>query len=151
MIQIAGAPYSSAIECSRKVEGQARAMRRRGLGEVQGAVADSKIGSGRDDIEMITFGQHAICRLLNDHRGMFGQQIHHHAFVGRIEMLDNEGHADVGGQRIYQLRAGVETVSRRADRNDREALGIAGAALPTGGLPPDRVREALRLRADAEG
>ena len=69
-------------------------MTRLGLGKMQGAVADRQIGSGRNDIEVVALDRHSIRCLPHIHRRVAGQQLHHHAFVGRIEMLDeDEGHA----------------------------------------------------------
>jgi hypothetical protein len=44
--------------------------------------------------------------------------------MGRIEVLnEDEGHADIGGQRIEELSAGVEAASRGANPDDREFAG----------------------------
>ena len=63
-------------------------MTRLGLREVQGAVTDRQIGSGGDDVEVLALDQRSICCLPHGHRRVVGQQVHHHAFVGRIEVLD---------------------------------------------------------------
>jgi hypothetical protein len=50
---------------------------------------------------------------------MARQQIHHHAFVARVEVLHNdEGHAIVRGKRVQEFPAGVEAASRGADGDD---------------------------------
>jgi hypothetical protein len=52
------------------------------------------------------------------------QQIHHHAFVGRIEMLHQDvGRAGLGGERGHKLLARVEAARRRTNSNDRELGG----------------------------
>jgi hypothetical protein len=109
-----------------KVEREARAMARLGLREAQGAVGDGEIGSGRNDVEMLALEQHSIRRLAYRHRGVAGQQVNHHAFVGRIEMLDqDEGHAVAGGQRANQLPAGIKTARRGSYADDRKVLRAA--------------------------
>jgi hypothetical protein len=46
---------------------------------------------------MVPLDWHSVRGLPHGHRGMAGQKIDHHAFVGRIEMLhQNEGHAVPG-------------------------------------------------------
>ena len=58
---------------------------------------------------MLTFDFHAIRGFAHGHRGVVGQQVHHHAFVGWIEMLDqNERHAVAGGQRGHEFPAGLK-------------------------------------------
>ena len=112
-----------------KVERQARTVTRLGLREVQGAVADGQIGSGRNDIEVVALDRHSIRRLPHGHRRVAGQQVHHHAFVGRIEMLDqDEGHAVAGGQRVHKLPAGIEATRRGAYSDDREVRRPARGA-----------------------
>ena len=111
-----------------KVERQARTVTRLRLREVQGAVADRQIGSGRNDIEVIALDRHSIRRLPHGHRRVAGQQVHHHAFVGRIEMLDqDEGHAVAGRQRAHELSAGIEAARRGTDPDDRELVRATAA------------------------
>ena len=119
-----------------KVERQARAMTRLGLREVQGAVADGEIGSGRNDIEVVALDRHSVRRLPHGHRRVAGQQVHHHAFVGRIEMLDqDEGHAVAGGQRVHELPAGIEAARRGAYSDDREVRWAARSSARRHGTP----------------
>ena len=102
-----------------KVEGQARAVTRLRLREVQGAVGDRQIGSRRNDIEVLALDQHSIGCLPHGHRRVAGQQIHHHAFMGRIEMLDeDEGHAVAGAQGPHELPAGIKATRRGAYSDD---------------------------------
>jgi hypothetical protein len=64
--------------------------------------------------------------LPHSHRRAAGQQIHHHAFVGRVEMLDqDEGHAVACRQRLQKLRARIEATGRGANSDHREAAGMA--------------------------
>jgi len=112
-----------------KVERQARAVTRLGVREVQGAVGDRQVGSGRNDVKVVALDRHAIGRLPDRHRGVSGQQVHHHAFVGRIEMLDQDkGHAVAGGQRLYKLPAGIKATRRGAYSDNREVSRAAPTA-----------------------
>ena len=60
---------------------------------------------------------------------MADQQVHHHAFVGRIEMLNqDERHAAGGRQCADELPTGVETARRGANSHDRKVVwAIRGA------------------------
>jgi hypothetical protein len=50
---------------------------------------------------------------------MAGQQLDHHAFVARIQMLDqHECHAGIGGKRIKELLARIEPARGGPDPND---------------------------------
>ena len=55
---------------------------------MESAIPDGKIGSGGNDVHVVGFDRHPICGLPHSHRCVTCQQIHHHAFMGRIEMLD---------------------------------------------------------------
>ena len=129
----------TALLCQRvqqKVEGQARPMTRLGLRDVQSAVADGEIGSGRNDIEMLALDRHAIRCLPHRHRRVPGQQVHHHAFVGRIEMLDqDEGHAAIGRQRVHKLPASIKAARRGAYSDDREVRRAARRSARRHGAP----------------
>ena len=104
-----------------KVEWQAGTMTRQGLREVQGALANGEIGSGRDDVDVIALDQHSVGGLLHHHGRAGGQQVHHHAFVGRIEMLDeNKTHAVAGRQRRQQPSAGFQAAGGGADTHHRD-------------------------------
>ena len=66
-------------------------------GKGQRAVFDRKISAGGNDVDMVAADHAAIDRFADVHRGMIGQQVDHHALVGRIEMLnDDERHARGG-------------------------------------------------------
>ena len=53
--------------------------------------------------------RHPVRRLLHLHCRMAGQQLDHHAAMGRIEMLDqDEGHAGVGRQRVEELAKRIQ-------------------------------------------
>ena len=73
---------------------------------------------------MVGLEQRSICGLAHSHLGVAGQQIHHHAFVGRIEMLDeDESHAVAGGGKGFdELSAGVEATRRGAYPDDQEVV-----------------------------
>lgn len=88
-------------------------------------VVDGKVCSGRDNIEMVAIDPHSLDRLKNGHRGMTREQVHHHAFVGGVEVLDqDEGHAAIGRQRVQKASAGVKTPCRSANSHDEEVIGI---------------------------
>ena len=100
-------------------------MARLGLREMQRAIADREIGSGGNDIEVVALDRHSIRCLPHGHRRVAGQQVHHHAFVGRIEMLDeDEGHAVAGWQRAHELPAGIEAAGGGAYADDRKFLDL---------------------------
>jgi hypothetical protein len=119
-----------------KVERQARTVTRLGLREVQAAIADRKIGSGRNDVEVLALEQHSIGCLPHGHRRVAGQQVHHHAFVGRIEMLNqDQGHAVAEGQRAHKLPAGIKATRRGADSDDQKVSGSARRTVHLQGAP----------------
>lgn len=65
----------------------------------------------------------SICGLAHSHPGVVGQQVHHHALMGRIEMLDeDEGHAITVGKGFDELSACVEAARRRSDPDDQEVV-----------------------------
>ena len=73
---------------------------------------------------MVALDRRSVRGLPHGHRGVAGQQIHHHAFVGRIEMLHQyERHAVSGRQCAYKLSAGVEASRRGAYSDNREICG----------------------------
>ena len=112
-----------------EVEGQTRAVTRLRRREVQGAVADGQIGAGGNDIEVVALERHAVRCLPHGIDGVAGQQIHHHAFVGRIEMLDqDEGHAVARRQCVHKLPAGIEAARGGAYSDDGEFAGISRRA-----------------------
>ena len=118
---MARAPHSSASECSRKSNGRRAPWRAAGCRNLQGATSDREIGSRRDDIKVVALDQHAILGLPHGHRRVAGQQIHHHAFVGRVEMLDQDKcHAVAGWQCAYKLPAGIEAAGRGANSDNRK-------------------------------
>src|ERR1700677_1571525 len=82
---------------------------------------------------------------------MARQQIHHHAVVARIEVLDNdEGHAVDGRKRVQALPARVGAPGRGAGRDDRKtgASGDGGElGYPARSLRPNRMLEASRHSA----
>ncbi len=92
-----------------EIERQPRAVTLLRLRQPQGAGLDREIRPRRNDIEMLALDLHAVRRLADFHRRMAGQQLDQHAFMGRIEVLDqNEGEAGAGGQRVQKHPARVE-------------------------------------------
>ena len=62
---------------------------------------------------------------------MAGQQIDHHARMGRVEMLDqDESHAGAGRQRGEQLAESLEAAGRGAEPDDRETVSREQRATP---------------------
>ena len=110
-----------------EIERQPRAVTRLRLRKPQGAVLDREIGPRRNDVEMLALDRHAVGGLADLHRRVAGKQIHQHAFMGRIEVLDqNEGEAGVRRQRVQHYPAGVEPPGGGADRHDRKCVGLFG-------------------------
>lgn len=82
-----------------EIERQARAVRRLGRGEAQVASLYREVECGRNDIEMIRLHRHAVGRLLHHHGGVRGEEIRHQAFMGGIQMQDqDERHPVTAGQ-----------------------------------------------------
>src|SRR6185437_10340741 len=106
-----------------KIERQPRAVTRLRLREMESIAADRKIGPGRNDIEIVPLEWHPICGLAYPHGGMAGQQLNHHAFVGRVEMLDkNESHAVADAEALHELSARFEAARRRAHPDDQKVI-----------------------------
>ena len=119
-----------------KVERQTRAMARLGLREAQRAAADGKIGSRRNDIEVVARDRHSVDRLKHGHRRVASEQVHHHAFVGRVEVLhQDEGHAGIGRQRVDELPTGLKTTCRGANSDDREIRDAVSGGMRRLGRP----------------
>src|SRR5690242_6166469 len=88
---------------------------------MQCTVTDGEIGPGRNDVEMVRLDRHSIRRLSHGHRRVACQQVHHHALVRRVEMLNqNEGHAVAGWQCRYELPAGIKSTGRCTYPDDQE-------------------------------
>src|SRR6185312_5770817 len=72
---------------------------------------------------MVALKRHSISGLADAHRGMAGQQLNHHAFVGRVEMLDeNERHAVTDGEALHELSTGIEAARRGAHPDDQKVI-----------------------------
>lgn len=72
---------------------------------------------------MVALKRHSIPSLAYPHGGMAGQQLHHHAFVGRVEMLDeNESHAVADGEALHDLSTGIEAARRGAHPDDQKVI-----------------------------
>ena len=78
---------------------------------------------------MVRLERHPVGRLAHGYRRVSGEQVHHHALVGRVEMLDqNESHAVAGGQALHKLAARLQATGRGAYSNNREVVGAVGRA-----------------------
>ena len=100
-----------------------------------------------NDIEVVGLELHAIRRLAHGHRGVPGQQVHHHAFMRRVEMLDqNESHAIALGQRADQLPAGLKAAGRAPMPTTGKAEGPRGGPRTATLRPPGRGRVVLSLK-----
>jgi GH43 family beta-xylosidase len=121
-----------------KIERQARAVASQRLRQAERPVPDRKRNSGRNNVQMFALDLHPIFRLLHAYRRVASQQVDHHAFMIRIEMLNqNKRHAGIDGECTEQLPAGVETACRCAYSDDGKVLGfqlrnVAGKAPRTG-------------------
>jgi hypothetical protein len=94
-----------------------------GRREVQGPAADREISAGRNDIEVLAFERHAIGGLHDDHGRAVGQQLRHHAFMLRVEMLhEDERHAIIGRQSTEKLGARLEAACRGAYPDDWKVI-----------------------------
>ena len=123
-----------------EIEREARAVALLRSRNPQRPFVGRKIDAGRNDIDALAFDRHSVGRLQDRHRRVAREQVHHHAVVARVEVLDDyEGHAVARGQRVEQLPAGLEAAGRGADRDDREIRVAAGGK---GLLDPTR---SLRL------
>ena len=101
-------------------------MARVGLRKVERTVFNGQVSSRRDNIEVVALDRHPVCRLKDSHGRMTGQQIHHHAFVCGVEMLDqDEGHTAVGWQRVQEAPADVKTACGGANCHNREEFGVS--------------------------
>jgi hypothetical protein len=100
-------------------------MARRWRRHQEGALAHRQISTGRNDIEIVRFDQHAVSRLPHAERRVARQQLHHHALVAWVEVLDqDERHAAPGRNRLYQLLASLKTAGGGADADNRESRSV---------------------------
>ena len=85
-----------------------------------------QVSSRWDNIEVVAVDWHSVCRLEHGHRRMTREQVHHHAFVCGVEMLNQDkSHAAVGGQRIQEAPAGVEPPCRRTNSYNWKVIGVS--------------------------
>lgn len=90
---------------------------------------DGQCRAWGDDVQVFRRDDHTIGRLRHGKRGVRRQEFDQKAFVGGIEVLDqNEGKAGRRGKRAKEMPAGVQAASRSADSDDsddgfRSALG----------------------------
>jgi len=102
-------------------------MARQRRGEPQLAIEHGKIMAGWNDVAVIGLDFHAVDGLAHGHRGVAGEQLNHHAFVGGVEVLnEDKRHAGGGRQRVEQLAAGIKAARRGADADDREGARRLG-------------------------
>jgi len=72
---------------------------------------------------MVALKRHSIPGFAYPHGGMAGQQLNHHAFVGRVEMLDeNESHAVTDGEALHELSTGIKTARRGAYADEQKVV-----------------------------
>ena len=118
----------------KEVEGQAGAMALQRLGKTERAGLDREIGPRRDDVDLVGLDGHAVGRLPDSHRRVSRQQSDHHAFMGRIEVLDQDvGHAAVGGDGLEETPEGIEPASRSAEADHQKVqVSPRGAGGPLG-------------------
>ena len=140
-----------------EIERQARAVTLLRLRKPQGAGLDREIGARRNDIEMFALDRHAVGRLTDFHRRMAGKQLHQHAFMGRIEVLDqNGGEAGAGGSAsstILQASSPPAEAPIATTENASDSLAAAGSAdgEPARAFRRDlsRGRDGPRMRKDS--
>src|SRR5713101_50714 len=85
-------------------------------------------GVGWNDIYMIGFHSHSFGDLAYRKRRFPSQKWSQHAFMRRIQVLDqDERHSSVRRQGIQHLAKSLETPSRGTDANDREGHLRRGA------------------------
>ena len=58
--------------------------------EVQRSPVDRQVGRRRNDVDMLALKQHSIAGLQYFHLGVAGQQLDHHAGMGRVKMRDQD-------------------------------------------------------------
>ena len=109
-------------------------------------LVDRQIDARRNNIDALALDFHPIGRQRDPHRGMARKQIHHHAVVAGVQVLnDDEGHAVDRRQRVQKLPASIEASGRGADCHDRKLRGLAGGEwlrYPTGSFALDDMMEA---------
>ena len=119
---------------------------------MKSTLANGQIGPGWNDIEMVRRKQHSVGRLQHRHRRVPGKQIHHHAFMGGVEMLDkDQGDAVAGAEAFHKLAAGFEATSRCADPDNREIIDAAGWAARCDRAPVRSTSRILCLRGSRWG
>src|SRR4029077_15934167 len=92
--------------------------------QLKHACPDRKIDPRRDEIDVIALDRHVLRRFQHLHRSVAGQKTDHHAFVSRIEMLNqDEGHAGVGRKRVEELVESLQSPGRSAETDHHEVVG----------------------------
>ena len=89
--------------------------------KVQHAGGHRQGGVGRDNVEVLALEPHSLLSLPDNEPRVAGEQIHHHAFMSGIEMLnEDEGHPARSRDGLHELLARLQATCRRADPDDRE-------------------------------
>ena len=95
------------------------------LRKVERPFVHREICAGWDDVEVLALDEHSICSLQDLKRCVAGEQIHHHAFMGRIEVLDqNERHSAMGRYCHQEFSTGFEAACGRANADNLEVSGF---------------------------
>ncbi len=93
-----------------EIERKARALMCLRGRQVERPRANRKIAAGRDDIDVVGSERTPVGCFGHCHRGVLGEQLHHQAWMCRVEMLDeNERHACIGREGVEQSRCRFET------------------------------------------
>ena len=121
-------PSSRASEFKRKSKGSRAPCRGLRFRKPQRPLfVGREIDAGRNDIDALAFDRHSVGRQQDRHRRVAREQIHHHAIVARVEVLDDdEGHAVGRRKRVQKLPASVKAAGRSANRHDRKIRAAAG-------------------------
>jgi hypothetical protein len=91
--------------------------------QIQRTVKYHQIGIGRNDINPVGLHPHAVPGL-NDRDGCgAAEQVHQHAFMGGLQMLnEDEGHARCWRQGFQQFLESFVAAGRGADADDHERV-----------------------------
>ena len=87
------------------------------------AARDGQESARRDHIDMVGLNRHPVRRQTNGHFGMAREQFGQKAFMGGVEVLDNEiGHAATGGQCAQKIAACLQPTGGSPDGDDRKVI-----------------------------
>ena len=116
-----------------EVDGQTLSARRRGLEQLQRAVEQRHVVSGRDDVGAVRLHHHAVGHLMHRHLRVALDQIAEDAFVVGREMLhEDERHVRtaIGRQAREESLESGKTAGRGADSHDGETWDRHAGGLP---------------------